>query len=76
MKQQIKIKRERFQEEIIEGGIDSNKNNSIRVFPYTGQSFKPTNAKKKFISNDARIKYNNGLRSKKDKEKNTLLKKA
>jgi hypothetical protein len=76
MRQQIKIKRERFQEEIIEGGIVSNNCNSLRVCPYTGQTFKPTNPKQKFISEDARIKYNNGLRSKKDREKNALLEKV
>jgi hypothetical protein len=75
MRQQVKIQRVRFQEEIIEGGIDSNNDNSLRVCPYTGQIFKPTNPKQKFISEDARIKYNNGLRSKKDREKNALLEK-
>jgi hypothetical protein len=76
MKQQIKIKRERFQEEIIDGGDNTSNVGSLRVCPYTGLTFKPTSSKQKFISEDARIKYNNGLRSKKDKEKNTLLDKV
>ena len=76
MRQQVKIQRERFQEEIIEGGANYSNGGSLRVCPYTGLTFKPTSSKQKFISEDARIKYNNGLRSKKDKEKNTLLEKA
>ena len=76
MKQQIKTKRERFQEEIIDGGDNTSNVGSLRVCPYTGLTFKPTSSKQKFISEDARIKYNNGLRSKKDKEKNTLLEKV
>ncbi len=75
MKQQIKSRRERFQTEIIDGDLSSNSTSNLRICPYTGQQFKPTSQRQIFINDDARIKFNNGKRSKIEKEKNTILNK-
>ena len=76
MKQQIKSRRERFQTEIIDGDVSSNNTSEVRICPYTGQLFKPTSQRQIFINEDARIKFNNGKRSKTEKEKNAILNKV
>lgn len=76
MKQQIKSRRERFQTEIIDGDVSSNSTSELRICPYTGQLFKPTSQRQIFINEDARIKFNNGKRSKTEKEKNAILNKV
>ena len=74
MKQQIK-RRERFQTEIIENDMALNNSDGLRICLHTGQPFKPTHQRQIFINKDARIKFNNGKRSKTEKEKNAILNK-
>lgn len=75
MKQQIK-RRERFQTEIIENVMASNKSDGLRICLHTGQPFKPTHQRQIFINKDARIKFNNEKHAKNEKEKNLILSKV